>query len=121
MKILIISLAGIGDTLIATPLIHELRAHYPSATLDAFVLYPGSKDLLKNSPHLNRIHQFNLIKAGPWKTLLFLMRLRPERYDITVNTHPQSRTAYRVMARIIGAPLRLSHRYDQSGILDRLL
>ena len=46
MKILVISLAGIGDTLFATPLIHELRANFPDATIDALVMWPGAKDLL---------------------------------------------------------------------------
>ena len=63
MKILVISLAGIGDTLIATPLIHELRENFPGATIDALVIWPGSKDLLENNPHLNRVYQKNLIKS----------------------------------------------------------
>ena len=57
MKILVISLAGIGDTLLATPLIHELRANFPDATIDALVLWAGSKDLLEDNPHLGRVHQ----------------------------------------------------------------
>ena len=72
MKILVISLAGIGDTLIATPLIHELRAHYPEATLEAFVLWKGSKDLLEGNPHLDTVHQKNLIQVGPFGSLRFL-------------------------------------------------
>src|SRR5204862_3313137 len=68
MKILVISLAGIGDTLIATPFIHELRANFPDATLDAFVLWPGSKDLLEGNPHLNAVILRNLIKDGPLKS-----------------------------------------------------
>ena len=63
MKILVISLAGIGDTLLATPLIHELRANFPDATIDALVLWAGSKDLLENNPHLNRVYQKNLIEG----------------------------------------------------------
>ena len=52
-RILVISLAGIGDTLIATPFIHELRANFPDAAIDAFVLWAGSKDLLEGNPHLS--------------------------------------------------------------------
>ena len=121
MKILIISLAGIGDTLIATPLIRELRASFPEAVLDAFVLWPGSKDLLEGNPHLNAIHQLNLIKAPRSQTLGFLLGLRKERYDVSINTHPQSRRAYRAVARMIGARLRLSHFYENSNWIDRFL
>ena len=127
MKILVISLAGIGDTLLATPLIHELRANFPDATIDALVLWAGSKDLLENNPHLNRVHQKNLITAGKLDTagkleaLRFFWSLRRERYDVSINTHPQSRRLYRMAARIIGAPTRISHEYECFGALDRWL
>ncbi len=79
MKILVIAMAGIGDALIATPLIHELRANFPDATIDALVLWAGSKDLLENNPHLNRVHQKNLINAGKLEGLKFLWSLRRNR------------------------------------------
>ena len=68
VKILVISFAGNGDTLFATPLIHELRANFPDATIDALVRWRGAKDLLEGNPHLNSIHQRNLIsdsKSAP--------------------------------------------------------
>ena len=114
-------MAGIGDTLLATPLIHELRANFPDATIDALAIWPGSKDLLENNPHLNRVHQKNLIKAGGLEALSFLWPLRREHYDVSINTHPQSRMHYRIAARIAGATLRISHEYECSGWLDRRL
>jgi heptosyltransferase-3 len=121
VKILVISLAGIGDTLFATPLIHELRVNYPGATIDALVLWSGSKDLLENNPHLNRVHQKNLINAGRLEALRFLWSLRKNRYDVSINTHPQSRIHYRIAARIVGAKTRISHEYESFGTLDRRL
>jgi ADP-heptose:LPS heptosyltransferase len=121
MKALVISLAGIGDTLFATPLIHELRSNFPSAQIDALVFWPGARDLLIGNPHLNTIYQKDLVKAGAAKSLPYLLALRKNRYDISFNTHPQSRIHYRVVARVIGARLRASHRYECFGMLDRLL
>jgi heptosyltransferase-2 len=121
MNILVISLAGIGDTLFATPLIHELRANFPAANLDAFVLWPGSKHLLEGNPHLNSVHQKNLIRASKAESLRFLWQLRKEGYDISINSHPQSRVHYRAVARIINARMRVSHEYDNAGGWDRLL
>src|SRR6185436_19905165 len=40
---------------------------------------------------------------------------------ISINTHPQSRIHYRLAARIIGAPVRISHCYEGCGVLDRFL
>ena len=114
-------MAGIGDALIATPLIRELRANFPDATIDTLAMWAGSKDLLENNPHLNRTYQKNLIKCGKFEGLKFLWSLRRHRYDVSINTHPQPRIHYRVAARIVGAPLRISHEYECFGWLDRRL
>lgn len=120
-RILVISLAGIGDTLIATPFIHELRANYPKATIDAFVLWAGSRDILEGNPHLNSVFQKNLIKEGALKSFPFLNQLRQRHYDISINVHTLGRIHYRAVARFIGAKLRLSHEYEGHGTLDRML
>jgi ADP-heptose:LPS heptosyltransferase len=121
MKILVISLAGIGDTILATPLIQELRANFPEAQIDALVLWAGSKDVLKGNPHLNTIYQENLIKESKLKGLRFLQPLRRAGYDVSINTHPQSREHYRLTARFIAASTRISHEYDCWTPMDRLL
>lgn len=122
MKLLVISLAGIGDTLFATPLIHELRLNFPDATIDALVLWNGSRDLLEGNPHLNAIHQKNLIQAGTNESLKWLWNFgRKNNYDVSINTHPQSRIQYRAVARVINARLRLSHDYDNKTLLDEFL
>src|SRR5215471_7608350 len=121
MKFLVISLAGIGDTFFATPLIHELRAGFPDSQIDAFVRWRGSRDLLENNPHLNAVHQYNLVPTDLLNSLQFLRGLRRQRYDVSFNTHPQSRVHYRAVARFIGARIRTSHSYDHSGVLDRWL
>jgi ADP-heptose:LPS heptosyltransferase len=121
MKILVVSLAGIGDTLFATPLIHELRANFPNAQIDALVLWAGSRDLLHGNPYLNGIYQRNLIKAGAAASLKFLWQLSRNKYDVSINTHPQSRIHYRLVAWCIDARTRISHRYDNHTPLDRIL
>ena len=121
MKILVNSLAGIGDTLIATPFLHELRANFPDATIDVFTLWPGSRDLLEGNPHLNAVFQKNMIKEGALKSFPFLRELRARRYDVCINVHTLGRIHYRVVARFIGAPVRISHQYAGHPWLDRLL
>ena len=121
MKILVISLAGIGDTLLATPLIRELRNNFPEAQIDALVLWAGSKDLLEGNPFLNTIFQRNFLKESRLGSLGFLWPLRRARYDISINSHPQSRIHYRATARFIGAQQRISHVYEGFGAFDRLL
>jgi len=124
MKILVISLAGTGDTLLATPVIHELRAIYPAAVIDVLVLWPGAKDILEGNPYLNTVFQKNLMKNNQLNKLAalkFLWSLRLHRYDVSINTHPQSKLLYRLAARVINARTRISHNYHQSKWFDRLL
>src|SRR6266850_1309784 len=121
MRLLIISLAGIGDTLFATPLIHELRANFPDAQIDALVLWAGSRDVLEGNPHLNNVYQRNLIRGVNAESLKFLWQLRRNNYDVSLNTHPQSRIHYRAVARFINATTRISHEYDHASVFDRLL
>lgn len=120
-KILVISFAGIGDTVLATPLIRELRANFPEAQIDALVRWVGAKDVLLNSPHLNAVHQQNLLSESYSKALRFLRSLRKARYDVSINAHPQSRIHYRMIARFVGAKMRISHVYEGWSPLDRLL
>ena len=121
MKILVISLAGIGDTLLATPLIHELRRSFPGARIDVLVMWAGARDLLEANPHVTAVHFLNMLKAGLPASLKFLLGLRKERYDLSLNTYPQSKVQYRIVARLINATQRLSHRYENSTMLDRWL
>jgi heptosyltransferase-2 len=121
VKILVISLAGIGDTLIATPFIRELRENFPGADIHALVRWPGAKDLLAHNPNVNRVFQKDLIACSKSAALHFLWSLRRERYRLSINTHPQSPRLYRVAAWLAGADTRISHEYERFSWLDRLL
>lgn len=85
------------------------------------VRWPGSGNLLENNPHLNSVYQKDLLKSGSLASLAFLTQLRKNKYDVSINTHPQSRIHYRFVARVINAPIRISHEYDRSSVFDRLL
>lgn len=50
-KILIIQTAFIGDVVLATAVIENLKHHYPDAQID-FLLQKGNESLLANNPHL---------------------------------------------------------------------
>ncbi len=121
MKILVISLAGIGDTLLATPLLRVLREHYPQATIDVLVMWAGAKQILEGNPHVNTVYHEALIKKGTLGSIRDLLPYRQHRYDLSINTYPQSKFQYRVITRIIGADRRISHRYGLHSALDFLL
>jgi heptosyltransferase-2 len=76
---------------------------------------------LEGNPHLNAIHQKNLVTDSTFSSLRFLFGLRRHKYDISLNAHPQGRIHYRILARIVGARFRVSHAYENSGWWDRFL
>lgn len=120
-RVLVLSLAGIGDTLMATPILHELRVQFPDAQIDVLVLWTGAAELLAGNPHVSRVWQHNFIRSGKLASLRFVTGLRRNRYDLSLTLHPQGRREYRFITRLIGAQRRLSHRYENHGWLDRLL
>ena len=121
MKILVISLAGIGDTLLATPLLHELRVNFPQAQIDVLVKEAGARDLLETNPHINSLHCETMLQQSKAATLRALQRFRQQHYDVSLNTYPQSKIHYRLVSRWVAARVRLSHKYDNWGVLDSML
>ena len=55
MKLLLIQTAFIGDVILATPLIEQLRRTFPDATID-FALRKGNESLLAGHPHLRKVY-----------------------------------------------------------------
>jgi ADP-heptose:LPS heptosyltransferase len=120
-RILVLSLSGIGDTLMATPLLHELRLQYPSAALDVLVLWAGAAEVLRGNPHVREVIRHDFLKASRFASVARCVELRRRRYDLSINTHTQGRREYRLIARLIGARERLSHAYENQSWMDRLL
>lgn len=120
-RILVLSLAGIGDTLQSTPVLDELRLHFPGARIHAAVVWPGSEQLLRGHPALDAIHQCNLLEVSRTQALRFVLGLRRQHFDLSLTLHPQGRREYRVVTRLAGARIRLSHEYENAGWLDRFL
>ena len=78
-KILIIQTAFIGDVILATPLIGNLKTEFPEAKID-FLVKNGNQSLLKNDPNLKDIPgflmQYNLEENGMSMTMTVKLVLR---------------------------------------------
>lgn len=53
-SILIVRFSAIGDIILTTPLVRQLRARYPKSKID-FLTKPAFKPLLQNSPYINNV------------------------------------------------------------------
>ncbi len=83
-KILIIQTAFLGDVILATPVVSELKRIFPNAQID-FLVKKGNQSLLENNPHLSTVYTFDK-SNGKWKDILRLSKeFRSQTYDLIIN------------------------------------
>ena len=89
-KILIVKLDHIGDVLLATPVITNLKLRYPQAHI-AILVGSWSKSIVESNPYLDEIFCYDAPffcrngKSTPFKRAIKLLRqLRKEQFDLLV-------------------------------------
>lgn len=111
-KILVISLPGVGDTLLATPSIKALKERYKNSIIDVFVMFKPSMEILTGNPYINEVLFFNILKEGTYRTIKYVLNLRKRKYDASILIYPGNRREYNIISWLIGAKYRLAHRYN---------
>lgn len=85
-RILVIQTAFLGDVILATPVLSELKRLFPNAEIDLLVK-KGNESLLLNNPHLHELYILNK-SQGKWKAIYRLIRqFRKKEYDLVINLH----------------------------------
>ena len=85
-RILIIQTAFLGDVILATPVISELKRLYPTAEIDVLVK-KGNESLLKNNPNIHYLVTFD---KGVRKFIAIrslIRQFRARKYDLAINLH----------------------------------
>lgn len=124
MKILIIKFRFIGDVLLTTPLISNLKAHYPDASIH-FALNQGTQAVIANNPQIDKIHIYdrpaikkaNIFKKI-WLELKYAKQLRRQKFDMVINTEISDRGLF--LAIFSGAKSIIS-RKGKSQILNKFI
>jgi heptosyltransferase-2 len=111
-RILLINLPGMGDTLMFTPTLQPLRARFPHAHITALVMHESSRQVLAGNPCIDRIVHYDFMRAGKAASLRYFYGLRRERLDVSLTSFPSNRLDYNAAAFLIGARLRIGHRYQ---------
>lgn len=79
-RFLIIQTAFLGDVILATPVISELKRLYPDAKIDVLVR-KGNESLLYGNPHIHEVLVWNK-KEGKYASLFGLLKkIRQTKYD----------------------------------------
>ena len=101
--------SAVGDTIVETFFIREVKKLFPQAALDIFILKP-SVALLQDNPHVNRIFTMPVNK---YKKLLYLaispLFLRPQHYDLLLDLPHSGYAPFRqILLYLIGASKTMS-------------
>ena len=108
-KILTISLSGIGNTILFTPFLNCLRKNYPEAEIDFLTLNQTMADVVSGSSLVDNIF---VLSKRQFRIFKILWQLRRKQYDYSIAAFPSNKWQFNVLAFLIGATNRVTHRYN---------
>jgi lipopolysaccharide heptosyltransferase II len=104
-KILVIKLRAIGDVLLSTVVLENLRSAFPQATID-FLTEKPSRDVIEGNPAVHGILIFDSkVQSG----ISLIARVRARRYDLVIDLFGNPRSA--LVTLFSGAPYRVGYRF----------
>lgn len=88
-RILVIKLRAIGDVLLSTPVIQNLREHFPDARID-FLTEQFAADVVSGNPWLSNVITFDRERES---SVGLVTRIRRMRYDLIIDLFCNPRSA----------------------------
>lgn len=108
-RVLIIQTAFIGDVILSTVLIENLKKEFPQSRID-FLVNKGNEALLDEHPLLHEVLVWNK-RSGKYKNLFKLLtHIRRQRYDLVLNVQRFAATGF--LAAFSNAPVIIG--YDKN-------
>jgi len=111
MKILLIKFRNIGDVLLITPLVSNLKSYYRDALIDVAVNH-GTESMITLNPEVNKVIIYDrelALKSSQfikiWKEIKFFFSFRKEGYDLVINLTEGDRGS--VVSWFTKAPIRI--------------
>jgi ADP-heptose:LPS heptosyltransferase len=103
-KILVIKLRAIGDVLLSTPVLKNLRHNFKDAEID-FLTEPPSREIIEGNPFVDDLIIFDRRD----KSLSSFLNLRRKKYDLVIDLFCNPRSA--LMTFISGARYRVGYAF----------
>ncbi len=104
-RILVIKLRAIGDVLLSTVVLKNLRAAFPAAQIDFLTEKPGSH-VVKGNPVIDTVLAFD---SRTQSSIGLLLLIRRRRYDLVVDLFGNPRSA--IASLVSGARYRVGYRF----------
>ncbi|CUS90477.1 glycosyltransferase family 9 protein [Candidatus Kryptobacter tengchongensis] len=103
-KILVIKLRAIGDVLLSTAVLKNLRYNFPNAKID-FLTEPPAKEIVDGNPFIDELIIFEREKNN----LIKFWELRKRKYDLVIDLFCNPRSA--LLTFITGAKYRVGYAF----------
>lgn len=110
-RILVISLGGIGDTIMATGLCLSLRQKFKDSYICGLTMYRSSSTILEHLGVFDKVIAHNFLNSSIKESLLQTWKLRRQKYDLSIVVFPANRGHYNILSRMIGAKYSVGHEY----------
>lgn len=104
-KILIIKFGGIGDILLATPVLPNLKQFFPDTEI-FFLTLRHSRDILIDNPYLSRAFTYDPNEDKSW---CLIKNIRDQKYDLVIDLFGNPRTA--LITFLSGAKYRFGFKF----------
>lgn len=89
-KILVIKFGGMGDILLTTPVLPNLKAYFPDAEIN-FLTVRHSRDILIDNPYITRAFTYDASEDKSW---CLIKNIRQQKYDLVIDLFGNPRTAF---------------------------
>ncbi len=119
-RILIVRTDRLGDVILSTPVIRNLRLVYPSSFI-AFMCRPYTKDVLSGNPYVDEVIVYDKYgkHRGFFSSLRFAWYLRKKKFDWALILHPTNRV--HLITFFAGIPFRVGWDEKMGFLLTRRL
>jgi heptosyltransferase-2 len=116
--ICVLSASGIGDSIMATPLIEEIKSCRPGSRL-IVVSTVTCALVFERNPNVDLIMRYTYGIQSFFSSVLQLLKLRKEHIDVLFAAQPSNTIRHSLITAFSNAKLRLKHTYDYGTSMER--
>jgi heptosyltransferase-2 len=109
-RVAIILASGIGNSVLFTPTLFELRSRFSHCTIDLIVLKQEFADCLVNTGLVNNV----FLIPGSVTGLVKFFAHNFRKYDVSITAFPSNKWQFNLFAFCLGSRVRITHSYMTS-------
>ena len=116
-RVLAMCLSGLGDALLFSPAIQELKRACPEVEVDVLVMFRSVEAIYARDPCVSHVHFVDFMNHSALQSLRKVWAIRRRGYDAVVAAYPSNRAEYNLVQVLLGGR-RIGHRYDHLDLVN---